>query len=134
MAMNTYPLKSISNFEKLHSLKEEHCECILTALCFGTGAAPSVLLKVAVLCAVAVLLLLAAGGVCVSALLSAACSGMFFVSGGCHVLPSYSLVLYVIAYTQKHFSLLLGSQNDPKASDTMMNLLDLLENLYRDKD
>ena len=65
MAMNTYPLKSISKFEKLYSLKEEHCECFLTALCFGTGAAPSVLLKVAVLCVVAALLLLAAGGVCV---------------------------------------------------------------------
>ena len=25
--------QSISNFEKLHSLKEEHCECVLTALC-----------------------------------------------------------------------------------------------------
>ena len=43
-------------FEKLHSLKEEHCECVVTALCFGTGAAPSVLLKVAVLCVVAALL------------------------------------------------------------------------------
>ena len=32
------------------------------------------------------------------------------------------------------FSLLLGSQSDPKASDTMINLLYLLENLYRDKD
>ena len=35
----------------------------MTALCFDTGAAPSVLLKV-VLCVVAALLLLAAGGVC----------------------------------------------------------------------
>ena len=34
---------------------------------------------------------------------TAACSEMFFVSGGCHVLPSYSLVLYVVANTQKHF-------------------------------
>ena len=42
--------QSISNFEKLHSLKEEHCECVLTALCFGTGAAPGVLCNVAVLC------------------------------------------------------------------------------------
>ena len=74
----------------------------MTALCFGTGAAPSVLLKVAVLCVVAALLLLAAGGVCVC---TAACSAMFFVSGGCHVLPSYSLVLYVIANTQIHFFL-----------------------------
>ena len=38
---------------------------VVTGLCFGTGAAPSVLLKVAVLCVVATLLLLAAGGVCV---------------------------------------------------------------------
>ena len=43
---------------------------------------------------------------------------MFLVSGGCHVLPSYSLVLYVIANTQKHFFSPPGSQSDPKASDT----------------
>ena len=45
------------------------------------------------------------------------------------MLPSYFLVLYVVANTQNTFSLLLGSQSDPKPSDTMMNLLDLLENL-----
>ena len=67
-----------------------------TALCFGTGAAPSVLLKVAVLCVVAA----CCCWMCVSALLPALeCS----VSGGCHVLPSYSLVFYVIANIQKHF-------------------------------
>ena len=29
--------QSISNFKKLHSLKEEHCECVLTALCFDSS-------------------------------------------------------------------------------------------------
>ena len=47
--------QSISNFKKLHSLKKNTVNVfwqlfVLTAICFGTGAAPGVLYNVAVLC------------------------------------------------------------------------------------
>ena len=133
--------QSISNFEKLHSLKKNTVNVfwqlfVLTAICFGTGAAPGVLCNVAVLCCVVAAascwrcvvlqcwLLLTCHGLLPALDLSwtAACSwlvmdccllltchgllpalDLFFVSGGCHMLPSYFLVLYVIANTQKHF-------------------------------
>ena len=38
--------QSISNFEKLHSLKEEHCECVLTAHCCDSFVLVLVLLLV----------------------------------------------------------------------------------------
>ena len=56
-----------------------------------------VLVLVLLLVCCSVLLWYAVGGS------AASCCGMFFVCGGCHVLPSYSLVLYIVENTLKHF-------------------------------
>ena len=83
--------QSISNFEKLHSLREEYCECVLTAPCLQLFVLvlmllPSVLLNVAVLCS----------GCCwlvryVSALLPALECSFSLEVAGCHVLVSGTL-------------------------------------------
>ena len=62
------------------------CYIMKCYICFHTVAAPGVLLNVAVLCSGYYWLL----EVCVC---TAASSGMFFDSGGCHVLSGYFLVL-----------------------------------------